>query len=124
MIYVAMKIKRDGGKQSPVAVGVYTDREMADEKVNELISSGIKKDDAWVDTSTCDDAEWWRTNVGVGETVYPVWAIESKRPVSGLIDTVQASKERAEMYIDEEMQNKERCSWLKGFLILECEFKG
>ena len=120
-----MKVKRDGGKQSPEAVGVYTDGEKADEKVDELIASGIKKDDVWVDTAYCDDAVWWRENVKVGSTVYPVWAIECKRPVAGLVDTVETTKEYAEQYINEETaNNQDRMSCLKGFLILECEFNG
>ena len=128
MVYTVLKIKKEGRKKFPEAVCAFLERYKAENFLQELIDKGEDPEDVWVEPGFPHtmvkhpfygfDCEAISDN-SLGDVVYPIWHIESRRDACGIIHTVLKTEQDTELYKENEWPLYK--DGFKGLMVLNCK---
>jgi len=129
MISIVLKIRKEGRKKFPEAVAAFIDRNKAEKYVKELLEKGENKEGVWIEPSftyEMKEHEVWGYDKTIidekklSEVVYPIWFIESRRDVCGMIKCTMKSEKDAELFGEYEWPICKNPG-LKGYMVLKCQ---
>jgi len=129
MITIVIRKRKEGRKKMPEAVAAFIDRNKAENFLTELINNGETKENVWLEPSftyEMKEHEVWEyekksiNEKDLNDIVYPIWFIESRRDVCGLINCTMKSEKDIELF-DKHEWPFSKDVWKKGYIVLKCK---